>query len=188
MAIKALFGEFGPVNFWDTANGKELLASTWPGSPYSQEDWKFYKNLRDTKPKSDPKRLTILAGAKGQYFNHEGGDGIHVLAPTQELVEQANQSDDYNDSSYVLLYRTGDKRIIFGGDSHDKTWDHILDKYRASVEDVDLLIAPHHGRSSGRSYDFLDVLNPSMTFFGNARSEHLGLRCLELPKAAVHHK
>ena len=171
--IKALFGEFGPVNFWDTANGKELLASTWPGSPYSQEDWKFYKNLRDTKPKSDPKRLTILAGAKGQYFNHEGGDGIHVLAPTQELVDQANQSDDYNDSSYVLLYRTGNKRIIFGGDSHDKTWEHILDKYRASVEDVDLLIAPHHGRSSGRSYDFLDVLNPSMTFFGNARSEHL---------------
>ena len=115
----------------------------------------------------------ILAGAKGQYFNHEGGDGIHVLAPTQELVDQANQSDDYNDSSYVLLYRTGNKRIIFGGDSHDKTWEHILDKYRASVEDVDLLIAPHHGRSSGRSYDFLDVLNPSMTFFGNARSEHL---------------
>jgi len=41
------------------------------------------------------------------------------------------------------------------------------------VKNVDLLIAPHHGRSSKRSYDFLDVLKPRMTFFGNARAEHL---------------
>ena len=38
---------------------------------------------------------------------------------------------------------------------------------------VDLLIAPHHGRKSGRSYDFLDYVNPKLTFFGCASSEHL---------------
>jgi hypothetical protein len=41
------------------------------------------------------------------------------------------------------------------------------------VKNVDILIAPHHGRKSGRSYKFLDVVNPSVTFFGNANSEHL---------------
>ena len=49
----------------------------------------------------------------------------------------------------------------------------FLNNYESDVRDVDLLIAPHHGRSSGRSYEFLDVLRPTLTFFGKARSEHL---------------
>ena len=171
--IKVLFSQFGPVNFWDTENQKEMAADSWATSPYDRSDWDFYKNLRDTDPDTDPKRLTLLAGARGRYYNKKGGDGLRILAPTQELVDDANKSGDYNDCSYVLLYRTNGHRIIFGGDSHDDTWEHILDTYEESVTDIDLLIAPHHGRDSGRSYDFLDVLKPSLTFFGNARSQHL---------------
>ena len=89
------------------------------------------------------------------------------------MVDAANESGDYNDSSYVLLYRTDSHRIIFGGDSHDRTWEHILNEYADDVRDIDLLITPHHGRDSNRSYEFLDVLKPSLTFFGNARSQHL---------------
>ncbi len=177
--IKALFEKFGPLNFWDTDNTKEMPSASWERSPYSEEDWKLYKHLRDTKPETDPKRLTLFSGARGQFFNvgadgAGGGDGLHILAPTQELVDAANDVDEeYNRCSYVLLYRTGDHRIVFGGDSHDETWDQILDKHNADVTDVDLLIAPHHGRKSGRSYRFLDTLTPTLTFFGNARSEHL---------------
>ena len=171
--IEVFFDEFEPLNFWDTDNEKEIPSSSWTGSPYKQDDWEFYKNLRDTSPTSEPKRLTLLDSDRGKYWNSEDGDGIHILAPTQDLVDAANSSEDYNDCSYVLLYRTGEKRIIFGGDSHDNTWDHILEKHEGSVSNIDLLIAPHHGRSSGRSYKFLDVLNPALTFFGNARSEHL---------------
>ena len=176
--VRVLFDEFHPVNFWDTDNEKELTSSSWTGSPYSEGDWKFYKNLRETNPQSNPKRLTLLSGNIGQYWNREddgsgSGDGLYVLAPTQELVDGANKSGDFNDGSYVLLYRTGGNRIVFGGDSHDKTWEHILKNFEDDVRDVDLLIAPHHGRNSGRSYEFLDVLRPTLTFFGNARSEHL---------------
>ena len=177
--IAALFEALNPSNFWDTDNMKELASSSWAGSPYSEEDWKFYKSLRDTNPQNDPKRLTLLSGSRGQFYNKgedgsDGGDGLHILAPTQELVDAANEADDeYNDCSYVLLYRTEGNRIVFGGDSHDDTWEHILTKHGNDVADIDLLIAPHHGRESGRSYEFLDVLNPTLTFFGNARSEHL---------------
>lgn len=177
--IKALFDEFSPLNLWDTDNKKEMPSSSWVGSPYNEDDWKFYKHLRDTKPKRDPKRLALLSDDRGQYWNVDsegssGGDGLQILAPTQELVDAANAADDdYNPCSYVLLYRTGGGRIVFGGDSHDDTWDHILDNHAAAVTDIDLLIAPHHGRKSGRSYRFLDTLKPTLTFFGNARSEHL---------------
>ena len=177
--IEALFNEFRPTNFWDTDNAKKMLASSWKGSQYRESDWKFYKHLRDTDPAADPKRLTLYSGASGQYYNRgsedtPGGDGLHVLAPTKELVAAANEADeDYNRCSYVILYRTGDNRIVFGGDSHDETWDHILEHHKLDVTNIDLLIAPHHGRKSGRSYKFLDTLTPTLTFFGNARSEHL---------------
>lgn len=177
--IKALCDSFNPLNFWDTDNTKEMPSSSWEGSPYSEEDWEFYKRLRDAKPQHDPKRLALLSGSRGQFYNvgadgSAGGDGLHVLGPTQDLVDAANEADDeYNGCSYVLLYRTGQNRVVFGGDSHDETWEHILATHRDDVADIDLLIAPHHGRKSGRSYGFLDTLKPTLTFFGNARSEHL---------------
>lgn len=173
--IKDFFETFHPTNFWDTDNTKEVDSFT--KSPYSKADWDFYKDLRNGKYEQT-KRLTLFAGAKGQYFNINedktlGGDGLYILAPTPELVAEANRTDDFNDCSYVILYRSGSRRIIFGGDSHDKTWNHILNNYESDVKDVDLLIAPHHGRDSGRSYDFLDIVRPKLTFFGNANSEHL---------------
>ena len=176
--IKAFFSEFEPINFWDTDNNKEM-ASPWDSPRYREEDWVFYKTRRDTNPTTDPKRLTLLSGATGQYYNEGdggigGGDGLHILAPTQALVDEANESSgDYHAASYVLLYKTGGNRIVFGGDSHDASWDHILEEHEDDVTDIDLLIAPHHGRKSGRSYKFLDTLRPTLTFFGNAPHEHL---------------
>lgn len=177
--IKAFFEEFNPINFWDTDNKKEMNKDSWEGSPYSEEDCNYYKNIRDNDPSTDPKRLALYSGSRGQYYNEDeggtgGGDGLHILAPTKELVDNANKADeDYNRCSYVILYRTGNHKIVFGGDSHDDTWEHILSEHKASVTNIDVLIAPHHGRKSKRSYEFLNVLQPKVTFFGNARSEHL---------------
>lgn len=75
--IQALFDEFSPTNLWDTSNTKEMIDSSWQGSPYRASDWKFYKNLRDTNPKDDPKRLTLLPGAHGRFYN-QGADGSGV--------------------------------------------------------------------------------------------------------------
>jgi len=174
--IKHFFEVFKPANFWDTDNTKEL--DDFDDGRYNPDDWEFYTSLRDSKPKTNPKRLALYSGALGQYFNQGeggqgGGDGLHVLAPTPERVDEANEIGDWNDSSYVVLYRTGNKRILFSGDSHDATWEHILANHRDDVAAVDVLIAPHHGRDSGRDYEFLDVVNPRLTLFGNAPSEYL---------------
>ena len=173
--LKDLFDAFHPVNFWDTDNTCEKDFENY--CPYDATDWDFYKHIRDSRPTSHPNRLVLYSGARGQFYTTNesgaGGDGLYVLAPTKELVNKANQCDDHNDASYVILYRSAGGRILLGGDSHDKTWEHILKNHEQEVKDVDLLIAPHHGRKSDRSYDFLDVVNPALTFFGNANSEHL---------------
>lgn len=174
--IKDLFQEFYPTNFWDIKN--KCIKSTWGYGPYREDDWRFYCSLRDSTTNSTPKRLNLHAGEKGKFFNQDqneknGGDGLYVLAPTQELVNHANISGEYNDASYVILYRSNAGRVLFAGDSHDKTWEHLLANHSSDIKDVGVLIAPHHGRDSGRSYDFLDVVKPRLTLFGNAPSEHL---------------
>lgn len=174
--IKDFFEEFQPVNFWDTENRDEKEFGE--GARYNESDWEFYKSLRDGNPSTDPKRLTLYAGTRGKFYNeHEngnsGGDGIYILAPTSDLINHAVESDDYNDASYVILYKAVGGRILLAGDSHDATWEYILANHADEVRDIDLLIAPHHGRKSSRSYEFLDVVNPTLTLFGNARSEHL---------------
>lgn len=175
--IKDFFDEFAPGNLWDTDNIKEMNGFGYGG--YSENDWKFYKSLRDEKPTENPKRLALYSGSTGPYYNEDGtgksgGDGLYVLSPTPEIMAAANETGDFNDSSYVILYRTGNKRILFGGDSHDNSWKHIIDTHHNDVAGVDVLIAPHHGRDSGRDHDYLNVLNPKLTLFGNANSEHLG--------------
>ena len=172
--IRALFDKFAPINFWDTNNRKVISSDSWNSGRYSREDWEFYQTLQKGAVPGGPKRLALLAGAEGKYFNvaadgRKGGDGLYVLAPTQELLATANRTEEYNDCSYVILYRTGDWRIVFGGDSHDRTWEFILEEYSQDVSNVDLFIAPHHGRKSGRSYEFLDALRPSLTLFGKAQ-------------------
>jgi len=179
--IKEFFEEFSPGNFWDTDNCETKEFGEGSNGGFNEEDWTFYVGLRDDKPETNPKRLALYSGATGPFYNRradgsDGGDGLNVLAPTKKLVEAANLCLDFNDCSYVLLYKTAGHRILFGGDSHDATWEHILENHKEDVTDVDLLIAPHHGRSSGRSYDFLETVNPTLTLFGNADSEHMAYR------------
>lgn len=175
--IERFFEVFAPVNFWDTDNIEE---KDFGGpSPHSDDDWRFYKKLRDTKPQSNPKRLVLNADAVGKYFNQTengaaGGDGLYVLAPTPEITKEACESGECNDYSYVVLYRSTGGRILIAADSHNITWEHLLKNHREDIANVEVLLAPHHGRDSGRAYAFLDVVKPKLTLFGNADSEHLG--------------
>lgn len=174
--LEALFNNFTVNNFWDTDNNKEMEEGTNWGK-YKASDWEYYQKIR--KFEENPKTLHLYSGSKGKYYNlaedgNSGADGLYILAPTKQLVENANETKDYNDASYVILYRTGNgKKVVFAGDSAKKTWDYILEKHRDDVENIDLLIAPHHGRKSGGNDEYLDVLNPSLTLFGNAKSQYL---------------
>ena len=173
--LKTLFDNFSVINFWDTENTKTMDDNTSWGK-YNKEDWDFYQEVR--KSSDDPKVLHNYAGSTGQYYNMDengksGADGLYILAPTKELVSAANESGDYNDCSYVILYRTNNRKIVFAGDSAEKTWDYILENHKEDVTDVDILFAPHHGRKTGGNSEYLDVLNPKLTLFGNAKSEYL---------------
>ncbi|ATN04894.1 MBL fold metallo-hydrolase [Chryseobacterium indologenes] len=170
--IRDLYQDFTVINTWDTNNDKELNGGT--GGKYNSEDWDFYKNLRDGNYTST-KRLTLYSGNSGDHYSN---DHLHILSPTPELVNLANAISDYNELSYAILYTPpkdggGTWKILFAGDGCDDTWKHIITTHRDLVSDVDVLLAPHHGRGSDRDFSFLDVVNPRITLMGNASSTHL---------------
>lgn len=164
--IKDLFDSFEVLNFWDIKNSKKI--DSFDNGKYRKEDWDFYKKIRNSE--KNPKTLYYHSGDVNQYY---ADDGISILAPSRELCDEASKSGDYNDASYVLLLEVNNKKVIFAGDSGNKTWGFILKKYSSEVSDVDLLIAPHHGRKSGGNDNYLGVLKPKLTLFGNAASKDL---------------
>jgi beta-lactamase superfamily II metal-dependent hydrolase len=173
-----LFQTFSVGNFWHTGVTREV--PTFETGEYRKEDWDIYEETVAGK-RSGLKVLSNLAASKFKFANEgdtdgSSGDGLSILAPNAELVKAAIESGDVNDSSYVLLYRSAGGRILIPGDAHDETWDYVLEHYKNAVSGCSVLFAPHHGRRSGRSFEFLDIVKPKMTFFGCASSGHLAYK------------
>lgn len=162
-------------NFWHTGIKREK--PHFGGSPFREEDWDRYEKVRDGE-EDGTTSLMKRAGDQFPYANHgEGGvgsgDGLHILAPDNGLVENAHLTEDYNDGSFVILYRSLGGRVLLCGDAHDATWEYVLAEYAADVAEVGLMIAPHHGRDSGADFSFLDTVRPKLTLFGCAPSDDL---------------
>ncbi|MBP6720746.1 MAG: MBL fold metallo-hydrolase [Bacteroidia bacterium] len=175
--IRDLFNDLTVCNVWDTANTKEILEFG-NRSRFNKYDWDFYKALRSET--AEGYRFFKLYADKNNPGNYWTEDYLKILCPTKDLVGRANKNTgDYNDSSYVILFtppigNTGNFwKILFCGDSHDDSWEYILANFKNEVSDVDVLIAPHHGRDSDRNYDFVRIVNPRITLFGNASRKHL---------------
>lgn len=166
--------DFSIINFWDTANTKEQDFED--NNRYDENDWKCYHRLR--KSKDNPKALQFYSGMKCKYFAEDDSgmksdDYLQILAPTKELVDAANESGDWNDSSYVILYCIQGHKVLFCGDAGNETWKHILEKHKETVTNIDVLIAPHHGRKGNLNFSFLETLNPKLTLIGNALYKHI---------------
>lgn len=164
-------------NYWDSGVRKEKPDFT--GGPYQEKDWDRYVKVRDDN-EAGVIVVSPKAGSKNKYFNQDdnngGGDYICIYAPDTGLVEEANQSDNddsVNDASYVIVYRSAGGRILLPGDAHDKTWDYVLENYGDELKGCEFMLAPHHGRDSGRSWEFLDKIKPKFSVLGCASSKHL---------------
>ena len=173
--LNRLANERDIANFWDSGARKEK--PDFSGfSHYLEADWDRYINIRD-----GHEGTTVITPKAGSHFSmanktengEGGGDGLHILAPNKALIALANQTGDFNDASYVIQYRSIGGTVILPGDAHDESWRVALENYSEPENGCALLIAPHHGRGSDRSFEFLDVLRPKLTLIGCARSEYL---------------
>lgn len=170
-----LVDEIGIVNFWDSGARKPKPEFK-QGSLYKEADWDRYAKVRDGNEKGVT-AVNTIEGAKFSYANNDdsggAGDALSILAPSKELLADPDLEDDINEGSYVVLYRSAGGRVLLCGDAHDAAFEHIKKKYEADVQGCAVMLAPHHGRDSGRSYDFLDFIKPKLTIIGCAPSQHI---------------
>lgn len=174
--FNALLDTVGLDNYWDSGARRPK-----PGfeihCPFLEEDWDRYERVISGR-EAGVTVLHNLAGAQFKFANQSedgvgGGDGLHILAPDTHLLSDPDLEDDVNEGSYVILYRSLGGRILLPGDAHDAAWKYILENHAPDVRECSFMLAPHHGRDSGRSYDFLDTVRPKLTLLGCAPSEHI---------------
>lgn len=166
--LNELANKFMILNFWDTDNDKTMDKDSF-GSQYYYDDWSTYQRLR--KGECNSKVLQLYSGVEGREYTN---DGLDILSPTPELIKDAKEHNDYNTSSYVILYTTTKgRKVLFCGDSDPKAWECIMELHSDKLANIDVLIASHHGRKSGGCSKYLDILNPKLTLFGYAKSEYL---------------
>ena len=117
------------LNFWDTANTKEQSFDEHGNcGRYKKEDWDCYQRLRNSA--DNPKSLTFYDGAIAKYFAEDDNgalsdDFLKILSPTKELIKIAEDAEDWNDSSYVILYCIQGRKIFVTVPAMMRSYKHI---------------------------------------------------------------
>lgn len=147
------------------------------------DSFKYYCGLRDNRKKS----YYVYKGCKRKWMNDcnikdpqdYGSAGINFLWPVisnsdyKDALQKAADGIAYNNISPIFTYElsNGVKAIWMGDMEHD-----FLERIKDSIawDKVDILFAPHHGRSTGKvSTDVLQKLDPRLIVIGEAPSKHI---------------
>ena len=174
--LAKLHEKVGFTNFWDTGSRREK--PSFEGfRRFKEEDWEIYEELINLRVKGVGVAQR-LAGHNFAYANkaaEDGGgfDALHILAPNKELLCDPDVNDDINEGSYIIRYNSVAGPMVFPGDAHDAAWEFAIRDNPGLKDNCAFLLAPHHGRHSDRSYDFLDFLKPKLTVLGCAPSKYI---------------
>lgn len=146
------------------------------------EDFEHYCNLRD-----GDVHYYIYKGCSRKWMNmsddkdpkDHGSSGIHCLWPDvkndnfKNALDLAEKGEAFNNLSPVLTYALNNgAKVMWMGDIEKEFLVDIKDEI--DWPEIDILFAPHHGRSSGKvPSDVLKKLNPSLIIIGEAPSKYI---------------
>lgn len=142
------------------------------------ESFKKYCELRDS-----DKAFYLHKGCSRKWMNisddERGCAGIHCLWPITDNddfkaeLKLAKEGTAFNNISPIITYSVNNGvKAIWLGDMENV----FLEKIKGKVDwpEVDILFAPHHGRSSGKiSSDVLAKMKPQIVVIGKAPSKNL---------------
>jgi len=161
--LSDLIQDFNIINAWDAENTKpkpdEFIV-------FREEDWDAYEHLDQSASRTiNPLRQTDTIVADSGPYVYD----IYPLSPTQEILDQANNSaSSWNQASYLTLLQYSGFKLLFGGDLTTEIWNNIVEWINKNNEASTLLSnitvfkASHHGRESG-------YCGKSLLFFMNPR-------------------
>jgi beta-lactamase superfamily II metal-dependent hydrolase len=141
-------------------------------------DFERYCELRDSE-----RAFYLHKGRKRRWMNQSseerGGAGLDILWPVtsdpdfKSALADAAAGMTPNNISCILKYSLNDSAtMLWMGDLETDFMEKLLDK--VEFPKIDVLFAPHHGRTSGKvPKEWLKEMNPSLVVIGEAPSEYL---------------
>lgn len=142
------------------------------------EDFVRYCQLRDSN-----KAFYLERGCSRKWMNEHdevnGSSGINILWPIvnnqyyKEALDIAKEGGSPNNISPIIKYELeGGVSILWMGDLETDFMENILSEI--TLPSIDILIAPHHGRNSGKvPKAWLNQMDPEIIVIGEAPSENL---------------
>jgi competence protein ComEC len=91
------------------------------------------------------------------------------------VIERYNSSacnhNNFNNFSAITIFKYAKSKIVIPGDNESASFSELMkdDDFVTSIEDADILLAPHHGRDSGFSVDFVNKVNPRITIVSDGK-------------------
>lgn len=147
-------------NMWDTEHSKTKTEADFKDTRYAYVDWLVYEVMRAGRLVDDRTHrvLNLEHGTCGEYYTD---DSITILSPTADLVHYANDTENWNNSSYIIRVTHAERSVILPGDAEKPAWDKVESLYDEEDLSCDILKAAHHGRESGYSESAVELMNPS---------------------------
>lgn len=160
--VKRIAQERIPIyNLWDTDHNIEEKDCK---TDDDKAEWAEYQKLR--KCTTQPTVLFNYRGDKNKFWNMDdaggAGDGLHILAPTRKLTNDANEAEDPNAHSYVIWFEYAGIKVVLGGDATEEVWKSIHATYGKSLK-CHVLKASHHGRDTGYHQPAVEAMAPQYT-------------------------
>jgi hypothetical protein len=168
--LARLDDHLGIVNFYCVENSATKVDET--------DDFLRYRELRDSS-----KAFNIHKGVTRRWMNKDGdgrgSSGINVLWPDvndvdfiSALADAAAGMSPNNISPIIKYSLNGGVSMLWMGDLETDFMEKIEGK--VEVPKIDVLFAPHHGRTSGKvPKEWLKRMDPQMIVIGEAPAEYL---------------
>jgi beta-lactamase superfamily II metal-dependent hydrolase len=157
--LRRLFENVQVVNFWDTRNARTCVSFK---NDADREDWAFYQALRGGRIQG----VTLLKPWRGDsgwaYGQVADRDDLEILSPTPQLVDWANQAEDWNELSLVVRANYAGTSVLLPGDAEEWAWDELVAAHGKNLKST-VLKASHHGRQSGFHLDAVKLIAPQIT-------------------------
>ena len=124
---------------------------------YDEKIFRKYKELNDTYCHDVDQSIS--------YLNPDNNGNVEMIF----FIPPNIVSDELNDYSIAAYLSYEGYKILLMGDNTLDNIDKLLEdqEFKAKIKNVDVLLAPHHGRESCYSQELMEHVNPKITIISD---------------------
>ena len=109
--------------------------------------------------------------SESESFSNPINNGNIIL---KNFIPSKQNGEELNDYSIATYVSYKEHSILLMGDNTPKNIEELMEDtdFKSEIENIDVLLAPHHGRKSGYVPEFVQYLNPTITIISDKSEDN----------------